>query len=344
MKLTFVDTNQLLVKKVQDLFNNQTNTFFELDTYHWDVFDYKKDNPNFLICTASNPSFSMWWWLDKAIAERYPNEICWLKEWVPNGNLLPLITVWDDLKATKNIIMRALLFVYANISSNNIILTGIGTGIGWLTEDDFIDCLRRFLIRDFSGVNWNWANLTGTNLSGVNLSWAFLTRANLSYANLTGTNLSWASLCFADLLWVNLFIAKLVGAILNWANLSYAYLRWTDITDIKYDEYTLFLAMQCPEEWDFIWWKKCKDNIIVKLKIPAEAKRSSATSRKCRAEFVEVLEVFWWDVGVSNYDNKVIYKKWEIVKCHEREEDRLIECWWWIHFFITRREAELYQI
>jgi len=156
MKLIFVDTNKELVDKVKKLFENWNfdKLNMQLDTYHWDVFDYKKDNPNFLICTASNPKFNMWWWLDKAIADHYPSEVKNLKEWKPTDNLLPLITVNSDLKATRSQIMRALTFVYVNRYKYNMILTGIWTGIGGMSDDDFMDCLANL---------W-YANLWSANL------------------------------------------------------------------------------------------------------------------------------------------------------------------------------------
>jgi hypothetical protein len=105
--------------------------------------------------------------------------------------------------------------------------------------------------------------------------------------------------------------------------------------------------MQCPEEGDFIWRKKTKNNTICKLLIPSDAKRSSATSRKCRAEYVKTLHIYsssWEDLSetTSCRDSNVIYKVWEITKCDTRDEDRRNECSWWIHFFITRLEAEQY--
>ena len=311
MKLTFVDTNKKLVNKVKKLFENWNfdKLNMQLDTYYWDVFEYKKNNPDFLICTASNPKFNMWWWLDKAIADHYPSEVKNLKEWKPTDNLLPLITVNSDLKATRSQIMRALTFVYVNRYKYNMILTGIWTGIGGMSDDDFMDCLANL---------W-YANLWSANLWSANLWYADLRYADLRYADLRSANL-W----YADL---------------RSANLWYAENRETSVIN----EATSSFALQCPEEWDFIWRKKCKDNVIVKLKIPAEARRCSATTRKCRAEYVKVLEVIGADVWLSSYDGwKTEYKKWEIVKCDKREEDRWIECWWWIHFFITKREAELY--
>ena len=84
------------------------------------------------------------------------------------------------------------------------------------------------------------------------------------------------------------------------------------------------------------------NNVIVKLKIPANAKRSNSFGRKCRAEFAEVLEVFGAETAVSNYDNKTIYKAGEIVRPDKWSDDWQNECDSGIHFFITKIEAENY--
>ena len=82
---------------------------------------------------------------------------------------------------------------------------------------------------------------------------------------------------------------------------------------------------------------------MVKLKIPASAKRSSATGRKCRAEFVEVIEAVGAEVGISIHDPTVVYRVGETVKCDNWCEDRWEECAGGIHFFITKAEAEAYR-
>ena len=84
------------------------------------------------------------------------------------------------------------------------------------------------------------------------------------------------------------------------------------------------------------------NNIIVKLKIPKSAKRSSATTRKCRASHVKVIEIFGADKAVSSHDGKTIYKAGEVVKCDNWCEDRWQECAGGIHFFMSRQEAENY--
>ena len=97
-----------------------------------------------------------------------------------------------------------------------------------------------------------------------------------------------------------------------------------------------------PDEGDVIGWKKCCAGVIVKLLVKSDTPRSSATTRKCRAKEVTVLEVFESDIGVSKHDSKVTYKKGEVVTCDSWEDDRWIECAGGIHFFITRQEAEDY--
>jgi hypothetical protein len=91
-----------------------------------------------------------------------------------------------------------------------------------------------------------------------------------------------------------------------------------------------------------IAWKKCQDGVIVRLKIPAAARRSNATGRKCRAEFAEVLEVIGAKVGTSTHDGKTRYAVGKTVKCDAWCEDRWQECAGGIHFFLTREEAEAY--
>ena len=153
-----------------------------------------------------------------------------------------------------------------------------------------------------------------------------------------------ADLCGADLRNADLRGADLCGAYLSGADLWHA-----DIRGVKYNERTSFFALACPEEGDFIAWKKVGDAII-KLRIPSEAKRSSATTRKCRCEFAEVLELqnldgtpYNDDKVINNNYVKTIYKVGEIVHSDSWDNDRWNECSHGIHFFITRDEAVRYQ-
>ena len=157
-----------------------------------------------------------------------------------------------------------------------------------------------------------------------------------------------ADLRNADLRIANLSGAYLSGANLRKADLGGANLINADLRNVKYNELTAFFALVCPEEGDFIAWKKVGE-VIVKLRIPSEAKRSSATTRKCRCEFAEVLELQSLDGTPYNDDEVVnddyvetIYKVGEIVRSDSWDDDRWNECSHGIHFFITRDEAVRY--
>jgi hypothetical protein len=97
-----------------------------------------------------------------------------------------------------------------------------------------------------------------------------------------------------------------------------------------------------PEVVEVIGWKKCCSKVIVKLRVPPEAMRSNALGRKCRAEFVEVLEVHGAETGISMHDGVTSYTAGGVVKAHGWEKRRLEECAPGIHFFLTREEAEAY--
>jgi hypothetical protein len=187
------------------------------------------------------------------------------------------------------------------------------------------------------------ANLQGMNLQGANLRDANLRDANLQGANLQGANLQGANLYGANLQGANLYGANLYGANLYGANLYDANLHDANLRDAKNISARLNAeSMIVPESGAFEGWKKCDHNVLVRVLIPAKAKRSNATGRKCRAEYVKVLEVIGATEGVSTYDNKTIYKKGKTVKATNWDEDRWVECGGGIHFFITRKEAELY--
>ncbi len=107
-------------------------------------------------------------------------------------------------------------------------------------------------------------------------------------------------------------------------------------------ELTIAQTRILPDEGAVIGWKKCRGGVIVKLLVPEGAKRSHAFGRKCRAEWVEVLEVFGADVGVSLHDAATKYRKGEVVRPDSFSDNWRDECAPGIHFFITRIEAENY--
>ncbi|RVH87803.1 pentapeptide repeat-containing protein [Sinorhizobium meliloti] len=188
------------------------------------------------------------------------------------------------------------------------------------------------------------ANLSGADLSGADLSGANLSRANLSGANLSGANLYGANLSRADLSGANLYGANLSRADLYGANLSGADLSGADLSRADLKEATsadlVIARTRILADGDLIGWKKCRSDVIVKLRIPEAAKRSSAFGRKCRAEFADVLEVIGAEKGISLHDGKTEYIAGARVTPDSFDENWQEECSSGVHFYITRAEAE----
>ena len=206
------------------------------------------------------------------------------------------------------------------------------------------------------------ANLEGANLSGANLRDANLRDANLESANLSGADLRGANLNDADLTYTDLKSANLRGACLWCADFSDADLRGADLryaileganlsgADLRGAKINFHIA--CPEKGSFIAFKKAGnnyDNYIVELLIPEDARRCSATSKKCRCDKAKVLSITKLD-GTSDgvdtvysiYNETFAYKIGELVEVKDFDDNRWNECSTGIHFFLTRQEAVEY--
>jgi hypothetical protein len=131
------------------------------------------------------------------------------------------------------------------------------------------------------------------------------------------------------------------------ANLSGADLRRADLSWAVGAELALAMGMHIPAEGPFWGYKKCRSingDVLVKLLIPAEAKRSHGSERKCRAEFADVLEVIGADEGISDYDRSVTYRSGQRVTADAWDENRWATCSNGIHFFMTKEEAAAYNL
>ena len=191
---------------------------------------------------------------------------------------------------------------------------------------------KHWLNEDCKGWETMMADFTSCDLCDADLHGADLSGANLRDANLHGANL-----CDADLHDANLRYADLHGANLCDANLSGA--------DLSGAEEVPYIPMVCPEEGDFIGWKRAGDK-IVKLHIPQDALRSSATTRKCRCNKAEVVEIYNIDGTIaderivsSSHDSSFTYEVGKTVEVQDFDTNRWEECTRGIHFFINRQEA-----
>ena len=218
----------------------------------------------------------------------------------------------------------------------------ITTPHGTLEGDNIESILKEHGFDCLHGADLRGAYLRHADLRGADLMHADLRGADLMHADLRGADLRGADLCDADLMH-----ADLRGADLRGADLHRAY-------DVKL---SLAKISILPDEGDIIGWKKAwTDNempptpVIVKLLIPADAQRSNATGRKCRASKARVLDLQDKQgnslppdtTAYSSYDTDFTYKKGETVHVEDFDTNRWNECAPGIHFFITRIEAAEY--
>ena len=229
-----------------------------------------------------------------------------------------------------------------------------GESIEAILEKYGRDCLRR--------ADLCHANLRGANLRSADLSYAILCHANLSDANLNRADLNGADLSHANLSCADLWRANLRSVDLRFADLRDAALHGADLSDANlcdanHVKLSIAKISILPDEGDIIGWKKAYVDgtmppkpVIVKLLIPADAQRSNATGRKCRASKARVLDLQDKQgnslppdtTAYSGHDTDFTYKKGETVHVEDFDTNRWNECATGIHFFITRIEAVEY--
>jgi hypothetical protein len=138
MRVKFCDLNSNLVAEVKKLGFNAVCSDYFLEVC-------KTKNP--VMMTASNPNFTMGGGLDYAFKKNYPHLVNYKQvrgggnERV--GNIIFAITVDDTLKASKQLVKEALEFAVDNTCEHEtLVFTGLGTAIGGLAENDFLEVLR----------------------------------------------------------------------------------------------------------------------------------------------------------------------------------------------------------
>lgn len=201
-------------------------------------------------------------------------------------------------------------------------------------------------------------DLAGWDLAHIDFAWSAFHRCRFDEANLQrssvynalfdacsarGTNFRQANLAcavlrYADLTGCNIAGANLYGAVLEYAKLD-------GIID---DEHTKWFRLRCPEKGAFLGYKKCFNNRLVQLLIPADAKRTSATLPSCRCNKAKVLTIKSFDYKESYreawswVDENFVYRVGEWVAVKDFNEDRWMDSTTGIHFWLTREEAKNY--
>ena len=103
-----------------------------------------------------------------------------------------------------------------------------------------------------------------------------------------------------------------------------------------------------PQDTELIGWKKALNNegaVLVKLRIPADAKRIGGENFKCRCDKAEVLDIFslmdnrkHYDSCYSGYNPHFKYTVGEVVES-EYDENPIVTCSKGIHFFLDKNLA-----
>ena len=209
-----------------------------------------------------------------------------------------------------------------------------------LCETNFCEANLRcvdFRYADLCDADLSEAKLRGANFHGANLRGANLHGADLRFVDFREANIHGVDFCGANLRGANLHGVDLCGANLCGANL--------DSADFRGAKNVPYIPMVCPEEDEFIGWKKA-NGYLVKLLIPKDAKRSSATTRKCRCNKAKVLEIIKTKETqeettkvASSYDGNFFYTLGEWVEVSDFDDDRWNECAAGIHFFMQRQVA-----
>lgn len=179
-----------------------------------------------------------------------------------------------------------------------------------------------FANMDLRGVDFKGQNLTGANFKGADLEGACFIDTVLVSANFEGANLKKADFSCANawsanfnetnckdtvFLSTNLTEASFEGADLEGtsfaqANLTEANLQDTNIVTTEFDN-TVGVYPVCPEEGEFTGWTLAEEfdgtEYLLRVSVPWTARRSSGTTRRCRAEALSVDEVISLDTEKS---------------------------------------------
>ena len=114
------------------------------------------------------------------------------------------------------------------------------------------------------------------------------------------------------------------------------------------DDRTQFFRLYPPATGAFLGYKKCFNDLLVQLLIPADAKRTSATLHSCRTNKAKVLSIKNFD-GSRSYDEAVslvdpnfIYRVGQWLEVGNFNEDRWFDSTTGIHYWLTPEEAMAY--
>lgn len=196
---------------------------------------------------------------------------------------------------------------------------------------------------DLSNMDFALCSFSGSVMNHVDFHDSSVENALFDGVPLKGTDFTNANMRTASFRYCDMRMCSIRGADLFGAVLEYALLE--GIID---DERTQWFRLHCPEKGAFLGYKKCVNDRMVQLLIPADARRTSATLPSCRCDKAKVLTIKSFDFrqnfeeAWSLVDENFVYKRGEWVVVKDFNEDRWMDSTTGIHFWMTRKEAEAY--
>ncbi len=209
---------------------------------------------------------------------------------------------------------------------------------------------REMLFKDMDLSGWDLSGIdfTLSSFRNVDLSGADLSRATVENVLLDGCSVKGAVFRNADMKTASMRYCDMTGCDIRGADLFGAVLEHAKLDGIISDEETRWFRMHCPKEGAILGYKKCVNDRLVQLLIPANAKRTSATLPSCRCSKAKVLTIKSFDSAKefdeawSLVDENFVYHKGEWVEVLDFNEDRWMDSTTGIHFWMTREEAIRY--
>lgn len=252
----------------------------------------------------------------------------------------------------KNVVFRNVEFYYTIISNWNVKnVTFIGCTVDKTTIENssFKDCV--FIRNSFTNGSIKNSDFFCCDINNSNVPTTDFEKVLIINSTIVATN-------FIKSGFYNSFIK---GTQISSCCFFRAHFNNTNTDEIPTSS-NAGLSLACPEVGSFIGYKKVRiskdgytsDDIeygIAKLMITEDARRSSATSLKCRCNKAKVLEILDFkgnklsiNKGYSVYDYTFEYEVGKMVSVDNFNEDRWKECATGIHFFTSFRDAVEYVI
>lgn len=196
---------------------------------------------------------------------------------------------------------------------------------------------------DLSNMDFTLSSMADVILKDVNFENSSVENALFDGTNLHGANFQHANLKMASFRYCDLGECNICGA-----DLYASVLENTNLEGVRSDADTKWFRLHCPEEGAFLGYKKCVNDRLVQLLIPADAKRTSATMNSCRCDKAKVLTIKSFDStesfeeAWSLVDENFVYKVGEWAVAENFDPDRWFDSTGGIHFWLTREEAKAY--